>query len=164
MSAHGDDGFAVMYRAEFKRMTQSVSLVVGSAALAEEIVQEAFARAWSKWDRVSTMVHPAGWVQTVAFRMALRAKRRTQRVAEAESLGTESGPPGADSTVSTMAIALRTLSPMQRAVIALRIFDDLPMDKVARRLGCQPATARVHFHRARLRLAELVTPEALHGT
>ena len=68
-----------------------------------------------------------------------------------------------DLSVSAVAIALGALSPMQRAVIALRFFDDLPLDDVARRLGCRPATARVHLHRARLRLAEAVTREAVHG-
>jgi RNA polymerase sigma-70 factor (ECF subfamily) len=162
MLAVGEDGFAALYRAEFRHMTQSVFLVVGSAFLAEEIVQEAFARAWARWDRVSTMDNPAGWVQTVAFRLALRAKRRAQRVADAESLVVGSSF-GADSSVSVVAAALGGLPPMQRAVIALRFFDDLPMEEVAKRLGCRPATARVHLHRARLRLADAMTQEALHG-
>src|SRR6185295_11186424 len=102
MLAGGDSGFAAMYRAEFRRMTRSVFLVVGSAALAEEIVQEAFARAWSRWDRVSAMDQPAGWVQTVAFRLALRAKRRAQRVTEAELLGVVNSSSANSSSVSAV--------------------------------------------------------------
>src|SRR6476469_8985105 len=136
----GDDEFEAVYRAEFRRMTQSVFLVVGSAAVAEEIVQEAFARAWARWGRVSTTNSPAAWVQAVAFRLALRAKRRAQRVAEAESLATPSGEVGDESRLWSVAMALRELPSMQRAVIALHVFDELPMEDVAARLGCKPAT------------------------
>jgi RNA polymerase sigma-70 factor (ECF subfamily) len=162
MLAVGDDEFDAVYRAEFRRMTQSLFLVVGSTAVAEEIVQEAFARAWARWGRVSATGRPAAWIQTVAFRMALRAKRRAQRVAEAEAAVTSTAP--SESAVVTVEAVLRQLSPMQRAVVALSVFEGLPIVDVAQRLGCRPSTARVHLHRARLRLAEAVTQEFLYGT
>jgi RNA polymerase sigma-70 factor (ECF subfamily) len=45
---------------------------------------------------------------------------------------------------------------MQRAAVVLHYLEDLPTDEVARALGCRPATARVHLHRARIRLGELL--------
>jgi RNA polymerase sigma-70 factor (ECF subfamily) len=51
------------------------------------------------------------------------------------------------------------LPPMQRAAIALHYLDDLSVDEVASTLRCAPSTARVHLHRGRMRLAELLHEE-----
>ena len=37
----------------------------------------------------------------------------------------------------------------QRAAMVLRYLCDLDIDEIAQALGCKPATARVHLHRAR---------------
>ena len=55
-----------------------------------------------------------------------------------------------------MLASLQQLSPTQRAAVVLHYFDDLPVAEVAEALGCKPATASVHLHRARARLAELL--------
>ena len=52
--------------------------------------------------------------------------------------------------------ALRQLSPNQRAAIVLRFEADLPIDEVAKRMGAAAPTVRVHLHRARKRLRELL--------
>jgi RNA polymerase sigma-70 factor (ECF subfamily) len=55
--------------------------------------------------------------------------------------------------------ALRQLSPNQRAAIVLRNVLDLDVSEVARRMGTAPPTVRVHVHRARKRLRELLGDE-----
>jgi DNA-directed RNA polymerase specialized sigma24 family protein len=55
--------------------------------------------------------------------------------------------------------ALRRLSPNQRAAIVLRYEADLPVDEVARRMGIAAVTVRVHIHRGRSRLRELLGAE-----
>ena len=55
--------------------------------------------------------------------------------------------------------ALRQLSPNQRAAIVLRYEADLPVDDVARRMGIAAPTVRVHLHRGRTRLRELLGSE-----
>jgi DNA-directed RNA polymerase specialized sigma24 family protein len=52
--------------------------------------------------------------------------------------------------------AIGVLPPMQRAAIALHYLDDLSVEDVASTLRCAPSTARVHLHRGRARLAELL--------
>jgi RNA polymerase sigma-70 factor (ECF subfamily) len=96
-------------------------------------------------------------VQKTAFRMALRNRSRGRRGTELEAQAF-GGPPSGDVDHSHVVVVelLRSLSPMQRGVVALGVMADLPVDEVADRLGCRPATARVHLHRARTRLAELL--------
>jgi RNA polymerase sigma-70 factor (ECF subfamily) len=55
--------------------------------------------------------------------------------------------------------ALLTLSVQQRAAVILYYLEDRPLDEVAGVLGCHESTARVHLHRARRRLAELLSVE-----
>jgi RNA polymerase sigma-70 factor (ECF subfamily) len=55
--------------------------------------------------------------------------------------------------------ALRKLSPNQRAAVVLRFEADLPVDEVARRMGIASPTVRVHLHRGRARLRELLGAE-----
>jgi RNA polymerase sigma factor (sigma-70 family) len=54
---------------------------------------------------------------------------------------------------------LRRLSPNQRAAIVLRHVMDLDVAEVARRMGIATPTVRVHLHRGRVRLRELLGTE-----
>jgi RNA polymerase sigma-70 factor (ECF subfamily) len=162
---HDDAGeaFAALFRREFRPIARTVFLIVGDAPTAEEIVQEAFAKAWSRWRDVARADRPGAWIRTVAVRLALRRRKRRRRGAELEVLATRFDSARADdhSVVSVLEL-LGSLSPMQRAVVALAVIDDLPIDEVARLVGCRPSTARVHLHRARAHLAELVRQEISH--
>jgi RNA polymerase sigma factor (sigma-70 family) len=88
--------------------------------------------------------------------MALRTRSRRSQGAELEARSAPLLFAEADQSLVELAELLRDLSPMQRAVIALGVLEDLPADAVAEHLGCRPATARVHLHRARQRLSELI--------
>jgi RNA polymerase sigma factor (sigma-70 family) len=54
-------------------------------------------------------------------------------------------------------LALRSLSPRQRACVVLRFYEDLPVTEVAARLGCSEGTVKRHLSDAMTRLADLVT-------
>jgi RNA polymerase sigma factor (sigma-70 family) len=150
------DRFDALFRVEFVRIARTAYLIVGDRRIAEEIAQEAFARAWARWKRVSQHDRPGAWVQTVAVRLALRAKTRATKGAELETIAGRPLFADSDESMVDLVELLRALSPMQRAAIALGVLEDLPADEVAERLGCRPATARVHLHRARQRLAALM--------
>jgi RNA polymerase sigma factor (sigma-70 family) len=49
---------------------------------------------------------------------------------------------------------------MQRAAVVLFYFEDRPVSEVAEILDCSTSTAKVHLHKARKKLAELLTGEA----
>jgi RNA polymerase sigma-70 factor (ECF subfamily) len=123
----------------------------GRRAIAEEATAEAFARAIAHADRIRD---PLAWVYRTAFRIAreeLKRERRNvpgpnARDADAEGLG-------------AVIDALRELSPNQRAAIVLRYEADLPVEEIARRMGTSASTVRVHLHRGRKRLRELLGAE-----
>ena len=57
--------------------------------------------------------------------------------------------------------AVRALPPAQRAAVVLFYFEDRPVSEIAEILDCSPATAKVHLHRARKKLAEFLGEEVL---
>jgi RNA polymerase sigma-70 factor (ECF subfamily) len=123
----------------------------GRRDIAEEAMAEAFARALA---RSGTIRDPIAWIYRTAFRLAneeLRAERR-HGPAPAE----EASPPP---ELSGLIDALRRLSPNQRAAIVLRHVLDLEIAEVAHRMGTAQPTVRVHLHRGRKKLRELLGAE-----
>jgi DNA-directed RNA polymerase specialized sigma24 family protein len=160
MGAAWDDGFDAVFRAEYPRVLATARLVVSSREAAEDITQEAFARLFRHWRRVSDYERPDAWLRTVAVRLAIQHDRRERlrffKERQADRTDVVSGDPGVGLDVWA---AVRQLSVRQRAVVALHYLEDRPVEEVAEILGCRPSTASVHLHRARARLAELLGEE-----
>jgi RNA polymerase sigma-70 factor (ECF subfamily) len=70
------DGF---YAAVFARLVGQLAVVTGDPHEAEDVVQEAMARAASRWARVRAYDVPEAWVRRVAFNLAVSGHRRTRR-------------------------------------------------------------------------------------
>ncbi|MEO8292699.1 MAG: sigma-70 family RNA polymerase sigma factor [Actinomycetota bacterium] len=97
---------------------------------------------------------PIGWIYRTAFRIARDEMKRDARRGVAAETGAEDA-----AGTGELLRALRQLSPNQRAAIVLRYEADLPIDEVARRMGIAAPTVRVHLHRGRARLRELLGAE-----
>ena len=122
----------------------------GRADVAEEATAEAFARAVA---RRGSLRDPLAWIYRVAFRVAIDELRLDlRRGAPVEG---QTQPPELIGVVD----ALRRLSPNQRAAVVLRHVMDLDVAEVARRMGIATPTVRVHLHRGRARLRELLGSE-----
>jgi RNA polymerase sigma factor (sigma-70 family) len=145
--------FDTMFRRSFAGVARVAAMITGDREVGREIAQEAFTRLVVHWDRVSEHERPDAWVRRVAIRMAVREARRRRDVPVESSAADDVGSVGARLEVRR---AVLTLPAQQRAVVVLHFFEDLPLVDVARLIGCRPATARVHLHRARSRLAELL--------
>ena len=126
----------------------------GRRDIAEDATSEAFARAIASTRAIRD---PLAWIYRTAFRLATRElKADAQRGAVAADAAT------LDATDTGVLIAaLRQLSPNQRAAVVLRFEADLPVDEVARRMGVSAPTVRVHIHRARARLRDLLGSEEM---
>lgn len=147
--------FEEFFASRYPGAVHGVFLIVGNWEVAREVAQEAFVQAFVHWPRVSEFDHPGAWVRQVAFRLALRAQRRERR--EHSKLAVEPSLP-VEPDLDLIA-AIQQLSPAQRAAIALFYLDDASVTEVAGVLGCSESTARVHLHRGRRRLADLLREE-----
>jgi RNA polymerase sigma-70 factor (ECF subfamily) len=122
----------------------------GRRQVAEEAVAEAFARAL---EHERGIRDPVRWMYRTAFRIAAAELRRERNE---DSEPPERDAPAEPAGLGELMEALRELSPNQRAAVVLRYEADLPVAEIARRMGMSAPTVRVHLHRGRKRLRELL--------
>ena len=152
----GDEAFEEVFRREYPSVLRTVALIVIDREVAAEVTQEAFTQLHLKWRRISRYDRPGAWVRRVAIRDAVRHRQRTTRgvVVETQASSREALD---DALVDVDVVrAIAALPTQQRAAVVLRYYADLSMSDIAAALGCAEATARVHLHRGRGRLAELL--------
>lgn len=134
------------------RLVGALGFIVREDALADDVAQEALARAWDRWDRVRAMPNPEGWVYRVALNLArsrLR-QRAARRARELRVASREPGSSGAVDVASAMAVreAVAQLPLRQRMVVALRYFDDLSVADTAAAMRCAEGTVKSLTHQA----------------
>jgi RNA polymerase sigma-70 factor (sigma-E family) len=144
---------AIAYRVAFR--------LLGDRGEAEEVAQEALARAYARWAVV--VRHDEPWVARVATNLAIgrwRRRRPTERFADAHH---GSRPAGDALAVERLALldALTGLPRRQREVVVLRYLADLPEREVAHAMHTTVGTVKQHAHRALQRLRHDLTSLAL---
>jgi RNA polymerase sigma-70 factor (sigma-E family) len=145
---HEQDEFADFYRASRDSCLRAVTAVVGDRELAEELLAEAFARAWTSWGKVRRHPAPQAWVVRTALNLGVSWWRRRQReVPLADHDAAVAQGPG-DGVDPALIAALRQLPARQREVLALRIFLDLDTETTAKVIGIAPGTVTAHMSRA----------------
>ena len=148
-----------LYAASYGRLV-GLLRVCGTAADAEEVVQEAFARLIPAWDRVCHYDDPEAWLRTVAFRLAASRWRRA-RVA-ARGLVRLGPPPPVPQPDGTRLDAERLLAALPRAyreVLVLHHGLGLPIAEIAAELGVAVGTVKSRLSRARVAAAALGRPD-----
>ena len=143
--AQDDDDFAVFYASVFARLVGQLRVVTGELQDAEDVVQEALARAYDA---------PEAWVRRVALNLATdRARRGRRRLAALRRLGPPAPTPPPQVEDLALLEALRGLSIGQRQVLVLHYLVGMPVGEVARTLGVPSGTVKVRLARGRSALA-----------
>lgn len=152
-AATSDHDFDALFREHASGVFRTMYAVSGGRrALAEEATAEAFARAIASRHRIRD---PIAWIYRTAFRIVAGELRHERREPFRSEDAADDFPVGLGRVVG----ALRELSPQQRAAIVLRYEAELPVREIAARMGATAATVRVHLHRGRNRLRELLGTE-----
>jgi RNA polymerase sigma-70 factor (ECF subfamily) len=149
-----DAGFTAFFKTEYPALVRTLYLVVYDRELARDIAQDAFVQLFARWRRISHYDRPEAWVRRVGIRMAVRASRRERARPGLErelEFATMPRPVDID-----LVRAIEQLPASQRAAVALFYLEDRPVTEVAEVLACSETTAKVHLHRARKRLVELL--------
>jgi RNA polymerase sigma factor (sigma-70 family) len=135
------------------RLFAALCLTTGNSQEAEDIAQDAFVRVLERWNRVSEMDDPTGYLFTTAMNLFRKRYRRAQLAALLPMPAREA----VDELVAiddrdVVVRALRDLPPRQRAAVVLTTFLDLPSKEAARILGINDSTVRVLAGKARAEL------------
>ena len=159
--------FAEFYSEAKDQCLFTVLVSVGDRDTAQDLVDEAFARAWASWRTVSRHPAPAAWVVRTALNASISRWRRRRREVPVPDLalvadrpaagGAASGAAGGSVDPRIMAALLR-LPDRQRQVVALRLFLDLDTAGTAQVLGIAPGTVQAHLGRAMAALRDDLIP------
>jgi RNA polymerase sigma-70 factor (sigma-E family) len=150
--------FADFFQASWEPCLRAVVAVTGSRQLAEDQVAEAFARAWTSWRKVRHHPAPRAWVVRTALNTGAswwRRRRGELPLGDHDVTAVGDIDRGLD---ATLLAAIWRLPSRQREVIALRIFLDLDTATIARQLGIEAGTVRMHLSRAVAALRHELTP------
>jgi len=165
------EAFGILVERYQRRLYPTVLRLVGSAEDAEDILQDAFFRAFEKLDQFQGESSFYTWVYRIAVNLALSGQRR-RRVRSVFRLGRK--PPvsrglhpadesaEADPSVRLeraereriVEAALNRLGPEHRAVVVLKDFDGRRYEEISAILNIPVGTVRSRLHRARCELRD----------
>jgi RNA polymerase sigma-70 factor (ECF subfamily) len=156
-----------LHRDHYPRLWSSVQRILNNPTLADDVVQEAFIKAHRDIRRFEGQSQLGTWLYRIAVNQALdtiRKKQRTDRwlsflapvtdddnqpvmpegqVAPAASTGLENA-----DLRDTILEAMHELSVEHRAVVQLRLIDDMSLEETAQLLRCKPGTVNSRLHYA----------------
>jgi RNA polymerase sigma-70 factor (sigma-E family) len=153
--------FAEFYASSKDDCLRAVLASTGDTQAAEDLVAEAFARAWAAWRSVSRHPAPRAWVVRTALNTRVSWWRRRQRevaLGQADGPASASGGDGGDPIDTQLMAAVARLPLRQRQVVGLRLFLDLDTARTAEVLGIAPGTVTAHLTRAITALRGEFTP------
>jgi RNA polymerase sigma-70 factor (ECF subfamily) len=159
-----DDGFTAFFQDAYPRIVGQLRLLTGDAAAAEDVAQEAFVRAASRWRQLARYDQPEAWVRRTAFRLAIDQLRRARRHRRLLArLGARREPDAEQSPHDRAVIdaLLRVPLPMREVLVLHHCFD-LPVEVVAAQTGVSVGTVKSRLSRGRERLAALLHPDPSH--
>lgn len=141
------------------QLVGSLVLVCGDRAIAEELAQDALAKGWAHWARISKFRSPKAWVWRCAFNAAASSGRRRSAELRAYRRAYQPVDTGPDAAL-TIALqqCIDELSERQRAAVVCRYYSDLSIRETAKVLGCREGTVKALTSQAidRLRSMDLV--------
>ncbi|MEM7142069.1 MAG: sigma-70 family RNA polymerase sigma factor [Actinomycetota bacterium] len=147
------DEFDEFFLANHGALVRSMTVITGDAALADDVVQDAFQRAFVRWRRVRRYDEPIAWVRRVAInrsrdviRSEQRRRGREERVATPE--GVHDDVPDVD-----LPVLLDGLSLQQRTAMTLHYLDGLSVAQTADAMQLSEGAVKYHLHEGRKNVA-----------
>jgi RNA polymerase sigma-70 factor (sigma-E family) len=139
------DTFEQTYHRHFADLVRLATMVTGSTAAAEDVVQDAFAKLYLRFDRVD---HPGAYLRRSVLNGCVSRfrKHRRERLVDEHADSSDGGSDASERM--DLARRLERLPARQRAVVVLRVHLGIPEAEVAEVLGCRPGTVGSLLHRA----------------
>ncbi len=142
--------FDDLYRAEYEPMVRLARGLVDAPAIAEEIVQDAFAKVYERWSRLD---QPGGYLRTAVVngaRSELRKREVRRRIGLRPFISPQ--PENQDYLLD----ALDQLSPRQKTALVLKFYADMSEKEIAQAMGVRPGTVKSATSRGLAELRKVV--------
>jgi len=155
-------GFSARVAENQPRVFQIAYSVLGNAADAEEVAQEAFLSAYQKFSQLRDAERFRAWVNRIAFRLALNHQRGTRRQMvrdtawQTTQTETVDGARSAENRLLAEQLrqSIAALPEKLRQVLQLAVVEGMEAADVAVVLGVPAGTVRSRLHAAKKLLLE----------
>jgi RNA polymerase sigma-70 factor (sigma-E family) len=162
--ARAVDAFSLAVECHRDGLARLAFALCGDAALAEDVVAEAYARVWPRWRRGRVQDLSSYLRRAVVNEVYQRHRRRLLERREASRPADRGNDGGFEALVGerdALWAAVARLSPRQRVVVVLRVVEDLSEEQTAATLGVPVGTVKSRLSRALVELR--TTLEDDHG-
>jgi RNA polymerase sigma-70 factor (ECF subfamily) len=160
----GDTGlFEIIMRRHNQRLYRTSRAILRDGAQAEDVVQDAYVRAYQHLGQFAGRSHFGGWLLRIAVNEALARLRGRKRYGEASALQIEgdrmdyfaSATPNPEQQASNSEMrtlleqSIDALPEPQRTVLVMRDVEEMSTTETAEALGITEENVKVRLHRAR---------------
>jgi RNA polymerase sigma-70 factor (ECF subfamily) len=156
------------YQAYYRRLVATLYGLTADYAEAQDLVQEAYARALARPKTFLDVTDPEAWLRTVAVNLARTRWRRRRLLDTMIRTGrvtpTPESVPGANPNRVLLIAALAKLNRPTRETIVLHHIADMSVQEVAEQLGVPVGTVKARLSRGRALLADLLHEAAPTAT
>jgi RNA polymerase sigma-70 factor (sigma-E family) len=157
--------FEDFFRRHHRELARLAYTMTGNRAESDDVVGEALASAWERWDRVQAADSPQAYVRKIVVnlsvervRTAVRDRQRHRLMAPLSRWFYNS--PDVGGAVDLQAAVL-ALPPGRRACVVMRHVLDLPEEEVARTLGISLGTVKSQTSKGLAQLRQQLDPGEL---
>lgn len=166
--ARGDtEAFGLLVGRYTDRLYTLAVRVTNDRELAQDIVQEAFIRAYNRLDGFRGQCAFSSWIFRIACNLSIdscrrRSRRPVVRLTDREVRTDDTpaaGGPCDEECLGRMRRALDRLSAEERALVTLYYEEERPMAEIAAIVGITETNAKVRLHRVRQRIRRYMEEE-----
>ena len=155
-----DDNFSLLLEGVLDPAFRLAMTMLNDRSAAEDAVQEAALKAWRHSDRLRPGAELRPWFLAIVANECRSTRRsRWRRVVRLAEVWSERRSDRLEERID-LNVALDRLPSRHLLVLSLYYHLDLPIDEVARVLGCTENAARQRIHRALLELRPALALEA----
>lgn len=148
-STSADEDFTSFVAAASPQLHRKAWLLTTSSAAAEDLLQTSLAKAYVAWKRVSAADDPTAYVSGIVLKTFLSERRRRSSTEVVVAAVEDSEMSLEDPTLRlTLLAALRTLAPLDRAVVVLRYWEDRSVEETAHALHLSSSAVKNRSLRA----------------
>jgi RNA polymerase sigma-70 factor (ECF subfamily) len=153
-------GVDEIYAACYRRLVAQLFAFTSDLVEAQDVVQEAFARALARPRGLADVENPEAWLRTVAVNVVRRRWRRRKlldTILLRDRPVTQTVQPGPEPEGADLREAVAGLPRQYREVVVLHYLADLPVEEISRLLDVPTGTIKSRLSRGRAALAERLT-------
>ncbi|MEA2461734.1 MAG: hypothetical protein QOH90_1911 [Actinomycetota bacterium] len=165
-----DTEVAALFNRHYAPMCRLAYVILGDAALAEEMVMEALLKTFSGWRRIRNVDHMDAYLRRAVINMCRsRIRRKTiesrvnSTIHHRDERREPDWTPEKHETARLVWDAVKLLPERQRACVVLKYFEDLSEAQIAETLDCSNGTVKSQLSKARASLEKRLGPSLTGG-